>query len=134
MNDFRVGEKRVCNNDLIAEIIAYRNHKDIDIKYEDGLIMEHVSYNRFFQGGLARKDKKAVFWRRRIPSAKQIGKKKRTLFGHRELLNVYRDRKVDYVDDDGKIVKRGSYYDFLYKNTFLVHYKNKDGSIYGIVH
>lgn len=33
---YRVGEKVVCTNNMIAEIIEYRNYKDIDVRYEDG--------------------------------------------------------------------------------------------------
>lgn len=45
---YRVGEKAVCSNNMIAEIIAYRNHKDIDVRYEDGYIIEHTTYQSFF--------------------------------------------------------------------------------------
>ena len=39
---YRVGEKVVCTNNMIAEIIEYRNYKDIDVRYEDGYIIEHT--------------------------------------------------------------------------------------------
>ena len=46
---YRVGEKVVCTNNMIAEIIEYRNYKDIDVRYEDGYIIEHTTYQSFFQ-------------------------------------------------------------------------------------
>lgn len=35
-------KKVVCSNNMIAEIIEYRNYKDIDVKYEDGYIYAYV--------------------------------------------------------------------------------------------
>ncbi len=32
----RTGEKKILSNGLAAEIIAYRNNKDIDVLFSDG--------------------------------------------------------------------------------------------------
>lgn len=48
INHHKVGEKAVCSNNMIAEIIEYRNHKDIDVRYKDGYIIEHTTYQSFF--------------------------------------------------------------------------------------
>ena len=40
---YRVREKVVCSNNMIAEIIVYRNHKDIDVRYEEN-ILEKIKF------------------------------------------------------------------------------------------
>lgn len=51
---YRVREKVVCSNNMIAEIIVYRNHKDIDVRYEDGYVIEHTTYQSFSQRSCSR--------------------------------------------------------------------------------
>lgn len=126
---YRVGEKTVLTNGMIAEIIAYRTYNDIDIRYDDGVIHEHVKYSHFIQQGLSRPDKKPILWWQLHPKKKDIGQKKRTLFGYRTLLNVHDDYTIDYIDDDGTTVKNGCYTTFLYKNMYLFKYRDRDGTI-----
>lgn len=123
---YRVGEKVVCSNNMIAEIIAYRNHKDIDVRYEDGYIIEHTTYQSFSRRSCPRPDKKPVIWRQGLNVVKKnIGKKKRTLHGYRTLLNVRNDSDVDYIDDNGEIVYHGSFTTFLYTNILTTHQKRQ---------
>lgn len=47
----RRGERKVANNGLMMEIVAYRGKEDIDIKFlKDGYTVTHKSYNHFQQG------------------------------------------------------------------------------------
>lgn len=46
----RVGEKKIANNGLEMEIIAYRGITDIDIQFSDGTIVEHKTYQAFCNG------------------------------------------------------------------------------------
>lgn len=46
----RLGERRMMNCGMTAEIIRYRNTKDVDIQFENGCIREHVSYHHFEKG------------------------------------------------------------------------------------
>lgn len=48
INHYKVGEKAVCSNNMIAEIIEYRNHKDIDVRYEDGDILSSIQRIKVF--------------------------------------------------------------------------------------
>ena len=61
VNDYKVGEKTVCSNGMIVELIAYRNHKDIDVRYEDGYVIEHLSYQSFYQSHCPRPDKNQYY-------------------------------------------------------------------------
>ena len=48
----RVGEERMMNNGMRAKIITYRNHKDIDIQFENGAIRTNVIYLNFQRGSV----------------------------------------------------------------------------------
>ena len=114
----RVGEKCVCSNEMIATIIAYRSYYDIDVQFDDGLIVEHISYARFYQASVPHPDHKPVMQKPELLK-RHIGLRKRTLDGYRELLDVHDDGTVDYLDDDGSVVKNAHSLDFYTKNTVL---------------
>lgn len=48
----RVGEVKKANNGLMMRIIAYRSRRDIDIEFEDGVIVYHRSYDKFILGSI----------------------------------------------------------------------------------
>jgi len=49
----RIGESNIVTCGMKVTIIAYRKYEDIDVKFEDGAIREHVSYNSFKRGNIA---------------------------------------------------------------------------------
>lgn len=53
----RIGEKRMMNCGMIAEIIEYRGVHDIDIMLEDGRILKHKAYHNFLKGSLGKLNK-----------------------------------------------------------------------------
>ena len=56
----RLGERRKMTCGLEAEIVEYRNCDDIDIRFEDGRIREHVRYSHFQQGSVCPHDNPPV--------------------------------------------------------------------------
>ena len=48
-----VGKKVKQHNGLFAECIIYRNTHDIDIQFEDGIVVEHKNKRDFLMGGIA---------------------------------------------------------------------------------
>ncbi|MBQ8193545.1 MAG: hypothetical protein IJZ46_05700, partial [Bacilli bacterium] len=46
----KVGETNVAKNGLQMEIIAYRSSNDIDVRFENGTIVEGKSYVSFKRG------------------------------------------------------------------------------------
>lgn len=48
----RVGETRKAKNGMQMTIIAYRNANDIDIQFEDGVIVNHKRYQSFMSGSI----------------------------------------------------------------------------------
>lgn len=53
----RIGERNLMNCGMEAEIITYRNASDIDIKFDDGTIVEHRQYREFRNGIVLPKNK-----------------------------------------------------------------------------
>ena len=49
----RLGETRMMNRGMEATIIQYKNAMDIDVRFEDGAVVEHKTYNSFKKGGIA---------------------------------------------------------------------------------
>ena len=49
----RLHSKRTMNNGLEAEIIEYRNSQDIDVRFENGVILRNVLYDKFNRGTLS---------------------------------------------------------------------------------
>lgn len=73
---YRVREKVVWSNNMIAEIIVYRNHKDIDVRNEDGYVIEHTTYQSFTQRSYSRPDKKPVIWHQGLNVVERILERK----------------------------------------------------------
>lgn len=51
----RIGETRVMKCGETATIIAYRNNKDIDVRFADGVVREHMCYSNFVKGDISNK-------------------------------------------------------------------------------
>ena len=49
----RLGETRMMNCGMEATIIRYNGVHDIDVRFEDGTVVEHKSYSKFKKGGIA---------------------------------------------------------------------------------
>lgn len=52
----RIGETNIACNGLKMTIIKYRDAKNIDIQFEDGLIIKHKTYNSFKRGEIKHPD------------------------------------------------------------------------------
>lgn len=49
----RLGETRIMNCGMEATIIRYGKYSDIDVRFEDGVIVEHKRYRAFENGNIA---------------------------------------------------------------------------------
>ena len=49
----RLGEARMMNCGMKATIARYNGVRDIDVRFEDGIVMEHKSYSKFKRGNIA---------------------------------------------------------------------------------
>ena len=48
-----VGEKNISHCGLEMEIIAYRSSKDLDVRFEKGMVRTHCAYHNFKNGKIA---------------------------------------------------------------------------------
>ena len=53
MKASRLGKTRMMNCGMEATIIRYNTAKDIDIRFEDGTVVEHRTYNSFKNGEIS---------------------------------------------------------------------------------
>lgn len=48
----RLGETNTMKNGLSASIVRYKSSAEIDVQFEDGIIVKHRSYFRFQVGSI----------------------------------------------------------------------------------
>lgn len=48
--DARIGQKRIMNCGIEAEVIEYRRSDDMDVKFANGVIVEHTYWRHFVKG------------------------------------------------------------------------------------
>ena len=48
----RIGEHSINTQGIDMEIIEYRNNRDIDVKFFDGTIVQHIQYYTFKIGNV----------------------------------------------------------------------------------
>ena len=71
----RIGEINMMSCGMKAEIIAYRNKDNIDIKFEDGNIVRNVRYKHFLSGLIKNPFIPIIFGRGYIGETKYINEK-----------------------------------------------------------
>ena len=52
-NTKRIGQKNKMNCGMVATIINYRKSNDIDVEFEDGVVIEKRSYQDFLKGKIS---------------------------------------------------------------------------------
>ena len=109
--DKRIGEKSNAKNGLSMEIIDYRGARDIDIKFEDGVIVTSKRYDHFQSGNI------------KHPGLRNIQIKDRTgevvvnKHGISVKIIAYRNNKdIDVLIDNKRIGCNKSYVDFVKGN------------------
>lgn len=102
----RTGETNIAKNGLNMTIIEYRNCNDIDIKFEDGVIVYGKQYNNFSNGCIKHPSKKCSRKGQSLASEKYLGKKVRTKDGLVAEVVAYRGIiDADILLEDGTLYK-----------------------------
>ena len=102
----RLGETRIMNCGMEATIIRYDRYDDIDVRFEDGKVVEHRAYNQFKKGGIAYSSTK-------VTTEEHIGEKRMTNCGLEATIIRYENAKdIDVRFEDGTVVKHKLYRDF----------------------
>lgn len=101
----RLGETRKMNNGMVTTLIAYRNAEDIDVQFEDGTIIENITYYNWTQGFVKNPN---------LPNQNalisRIGESNVMNCGKRATIVAYKNQNnIDIQFDDGVIVKSKKY-------------------------
>ena len=98
-----LGETRMMNCEIEATIIRYGGYEDIDIRFEDGAIVKHRTYDKFKKGGIANPNTKAS-------AENRLGETRMMNCGMKATIIRYnRGHDVDVRFEDGAIVKHRTY-------------------------
>ena len=98
-----IDETRVMKNGLKATITDYKNYHDIDIQFEDGIIVKHKQYDNFLKGYISHPNYKPHIGESRVMN----NGLKATIIAYR------RNNDIDIQFEDETIVKHKQYDPFL---------------------
>ena len=99
----RLGETRMMNCDMEATIIRYGSAKDIDVRFKDGAIAKHKTYNLFKEGGIANPNMK-------VSAEDRLGEIRMMNCGMEATIIRYgKYIDIDVRFEDGTVVKHKSY-------------------------
>lgn len=100
----RVGETNTSFEGQLMTIIAYRSNKDIDIQFEDGVVVTNKSYIHFKSGTIKNPYKDAL---------ERIGEVSIATNGQKMVIIAYHNyENIDVRFEDNTIVLNKSYSDF----------------------
>lgn len=103
-----IGERKVMNNGLEAEIISWTNNRDISIRFEGGRIIEHTRYE-YFRNGQAGSGK----YGNEYKAQDRLGETRTMNCGLKATVIRYHNcTDIDVQFETGNIVKNRSYKDF----------------------
>lgn len=104
-----IGETKVANNGLKMTIIAARTTCDIDIRFENGVIVEHKAYKEFKAGNIGCPN----IGKYEDIASKRVGETNTANNGQKMTIIEYRTSEdIDIQFEDGTIVKHTRYRQF----------------------
>lgn len=102
--DHRLGETKKMNCGMTATIIKYHSSSDIDVRFEDGTIVSHKTYDAFRKREITNP---TIY-------ASRLNERKRMNCGMSAQIIAYRKSSdIDVQFEDGTIVRHRSYADFV---------------------
>lgn len=113
----RIGEKNIANNGMQMTIIAYRNSTDIDIQFDDDIIVYNKTYNSFKKGTIRHPVVKS---KHKNTLSNRIGETSIATNGMKMTIIKYRQTEdMDIKFEDNVIVTHKAYREF--KNGNIAH-------------
>ena len=102
----RLGEAREMKCKMEATIIRYGSAKDIDVRFKDGAIAKHKTYNLFKEGGIANPNMK-------VSAEDRLGETRMMKCGMEATIIRYnRCDNINVRFEDGAVVKHRKYREF----------------------
>lgn len=113
----RTGEKSIANNGMQMTIIAYRSSTDIDIQFDDDIIIYNKTYDNFKKGSIEHPVIKNKY---RNTLSNRIGENSTATNGMKMTIIKYRNSDdIDIKFEDNVIVTHKAYREF--KNGNIAH-------------
>lgn len=108
---YHIGETIITNSGRKATIIAWRDKNDIDVEFEDGIIVSHKQYNNAKRGSIAHPEDGKFGAKWKYPN--RLGEESISLKGEKIKIVVFTDaHNFDVQFEDGTMVHCTSYSDF----------------------
>ena len=102
----RLGETRMMNCGMATTIIRYGNSKDIDVRFEDGTVVVHKTYNAFKKGEIANQNIK-------VSAENRLGETRMMNCGMKATIIRYDGYDdIDVRFEDEKVVEHRTYGEF----------------------
>ena len=102
-----LGQSRRMNNGLIASIIAYRKSDDIDVEFEDGFVVEHITTQRFYLGTI----KHPAVSTQAIDRTGEIRQMNNGMMA--KVIGFRNSKDIDVEFENGIVVYNRDYFNFL---------------------
>ena len=104
----RLGETSTSNDGQIMTIIRYGDSHDIDVRFEDGTVVKHKSYEKFISGYIRNP---SLY---KINPEDRIGQSKIANNGMKMTIIAYRSSTdLDVQFEDGTVIKNKAYKAFI---------------------
>lgn len=112
LREKRIGKSKVMNNGMHSTIIGYRNIFDIDIQYEDGVIIKGICYSSWVKGEIKHPTIKSLS-QQKVSEEDLKGQINTMSNGMQATIIAARSIKdVDVQFEDGNIVEHAAYSSF----------------------
>lgn len=112
LREKRIGKSKVMNNGMHSTIIGYRNIFDIDIQYEDGVIIKGICYSSWVKGEVKHPTIKSPS-QQKVSEEDLKGQINTMSNGMQATIIAARSVKdVDIQFEDGNIVEHAAYSSF----------------------
>lgn len=113
----RLGETKMMNCGMEATIIRYGGSADIDVRFEDGIVVEHREYREFEKGGIINPNIKAT-------AEGRLGETRMMSCGMKATIIRYENADdINICFEDGKVVEHKTYRAF--KKGYIAHTSTK---------
>jgi hypothetical protein len=108
-SQLKVGTTVMAKNGQQMKIIAFRNHCDIDVLFEDGTLVNNVLYCKFEKGAVVNPN----YRMEKVLAENRVGEQSIASNGQMmTIIAYYNSRNVDIQFEDGTIVKNKVYQNF----------------------
>ena len=107
-----VGYTQTNRQGLTYTVVEYRNRNDINVQFEDGLIIEHVPVTRLNQNTLMHPDY-PIPKKNKTPTSQRLGETRENTQGSKMTIIAYRETKdIDVQFENGFVVDHTQYHLF----------------------